>query len=218
MRSRWGPTIALTITMIAACTMATAPTTALAPTDAPTLSLTASAIVAPSAPPAPASSSVGAATVPVAWTRYASPARGYSVEYPSDWTGTPATIDWPADGFSFPDDPAVDKWAPPTPGSSWVLLIIATQPLKAGETPKQRLTRLDTDNAASCDLSNRRSVTVSGEAGRRDDGKCFGTDYISEAAVIHGGRSYLIYVLSGGALEASTLATFQRFLDSFRFT
>ena len=155
--------------------------------------------------------------MPVTWSTFSSAAHRYAVQYPADWKGTPATQEWPADGFSFQDDPAVDKWARPETNPSWVLFIVSTQPLKAGETEAQRIARLDADNGTVCKLSNRRAITVDGVAGRREDGKCFGTDYISEAAVIHDGRSYLIFPLSAGTLSATTLATFDRFLASFKF-
>jgi hypothetical protein len=219
MRSRLVAIAAIVAVTAAGCGPASAPPPT-APTSVPTAGPTPSAT--PSAEPSPTSAVTPSpgpeATMPVTWKTSLSTAHGYSVDTPADWVGTPASMAWPADGFSFPDDPAVDKWARPDTQPSWVLLIIATQPLKAGETATQRIARLDADNGTVCQMSNRRAVTIAGVAGRREDGFCFGSDYISEAAVVHAGRSYLIYVLSGGQLSATTLATYERFLKSFRFT
>lgn len=156
-------------------------------------------------------------TVPANWASYTSPNRGYSIDYPADWRTVAATQAWPANGFSYPDDPAVDKWVPPTQADPWVLMFVSEQPLEAGETASVRLARLDADNATACQLSNRRTVAVDGQQARREDGRCFGTDFISEVAVVQGGRLYLLYVLSGGPLGQPTLATFDRFVGSFRF-
>jgi hypothetical protein len=101
------------------------------------------------------------------WRLYTSRDRGYSVEYPGDWTPRPATQDWPAGGFSYPDDPAVDKWTPAAMGDSWTLMFVAEQPLKPGETARERMQRFDGDNATACTLSPPHEVNVDGEQGRR---------------------------------------------------
>ncbi|MEO8470310.1 MAG: hypothetical protein ABI573_11675 [Chloroflexota bacterium] len=160
---------------------------------------------------------VAGPTVPLAWTAYRSPKRGFAIDQPADWTLFEATRDWPADASSYPDDAAIDKWAPPNAGASWVLMFVATQPLKTGEDSAARIARLDADNALLCELSSRISVVIDGQAARQEDGRCFGSDFVREIFVVHGGRSYLVYVLSGAPLVPNTLATFVHFSESFRF-
>lgn len=164
------------------------------------------------APPSP----TAAATVPSQWTTYTSKRYAYSVDYPSDWTSKPAKQDWPPDGDTYPEDYAIDRWDPP-PSPMWVLMFVSSVLLDKGEVASERLAKVDRDNARSCQLSAPRSVTVDGVTARRQDGKCFGNDFISEVAVVKSGRFYLVYVLSGFPLGETTLATFDHFLGSFRF-
>ena len=155
--------------------------------------------------------------MPVQWTTYASSHYGYSIDYPSEWIATPASQDWPSSGFSYPDDPAVDKWANPSTSPYWVLMFVLSVPLNTGEAPADRIAKLDGDNAQVCQLANRRDVSIDGVAARQEDGKCFGSDYISELAAVHGNRFYMIYLLSATAFSDTTQATFDRFVASFRF-
>ena len=53
-------------------------------------------------------------------------------------------------------------------------------------------------------------------AARREDGKCFGSDYIDQVALVHNGRFYFIYLLSATPFSETTQATFEHFLGSFR--
>jgi hypothetical protein len=167
---------------------------------------------------APESSSPGAeATEPTEWTTYTSTRYGYAIDYPSDWIATPAAKDWPSTGESYPDDNAVDKWALPPGDPNWVLMFVSSVALSAGELPADRIAKLDSDNAEFCQLSNRRDVTVGGVAARREDGMCFGSDYMDQVAVVNGDRFYLIYLLSAQPFSETTLATFEHFLGSFEF-
>ena len=191
-------------------TEAPAPTVSTAPTPSPS---TASAIASASASASPAAE----ATVPTDWTTYSSTRYAYTVDYPTDWIATPASQDWPATGFSYPDDPAIDKWVKPAAGADWVLMFVSSVPLKPDEKPMERIARLDADNASVCQLSNRQDVTLDGVSARQEDGKCFGSDYIREVAAVRDGRFYFEYVLSGSPLSDTTLATFDRFLASFHF-
>ncbi|MEA2652202.1 MAG: hypothetical protein QOI85_1923 [Chloroflexota bacterium] len=127
---------------------------------------------------------------------------------------TPASRDWPAEGSSYPDDDAIDKWTAPTASPSWVLMFVSSVAMPGDETPEERIAKLDVDNANFCDLDHRRAVTVGAIAARREDGKCFGADYIDEVALVNDGRFYLVYVLSGAPLSAATEATFERFYES----
>jgi hypothetical protein len=155
--------------------------------------------------------------VPTEWTTYTSTRYAYSVDYPADWIATPASQDWPAAGFSYPDDPAIDKWVKPAAGSNWVLMFVSSVPLKPGENAKERIARLDADNATVCQLAKRTDVTLDGKPARQEEGMCFGSDYIRQVAAVFKGRFYFEYVLSGSPLSDTTLATFDRFLESFHF-
>ena len=200
--------------ILVSCGPAAAPSAP--PTPSPTPILTPAPTPAPTAPPA-SPSPVAEATVPVDWTTYTSPKYAYSIDYPTDWTATPASQDWPATGFSYPDDPAIDKWVMP-PGDSWVLMFVSSVPLMTGETAKQRIAKLDADNAqAPCQLGHQTDVTVDGKTARQEDGGCFSSDFIREVAVVNNGRFYLIYILSGSPLTDIGLATFDHFLGSFKF-
>ena len=150
-------------------------------------------------------------------TTYTSPHYGYSVDYPSTWVLTPATRDWPAYGSSYPDEGGANKWTAPT-SDPWILLFLVSQPLDQGQSPSARIAKLDAENAENaCQLGHRHDVTIGGMAARQEDGKCFGKDYISEIAMVHSGRFYFIYLLSGGPFSDATLATFDGFAKSFRF-
>jgi hypothetical protein len=155
-------------------------------------------------------------TVPVDWTTYTSPHYGYAIDYPTSWVLTPAKQDWPSSGSSYPDDNAVDKWAAPT-SDPWILMFVLSVPLAEGESAADRIAKLDHENASLCDLGHRRDVTIDGVAARQEDGKCFGRDYISQIAVVHSGRFYFIWLLSASPFSDTTLATFDRFVASFRF-
>lgn len=159
-------------------------------------------------------SATGEATETTEWTTYTSDRYQYSIEYPSDWQMTPASRDWPAEGSSYPDDDAIDKWTAPSASPSWVLMFVSSVAMPGDETPEERIAKLDGDNANFCDLDHRRAVTVGAIAARREDGKCFGADYIDEVALINDGRFYLVYVLSAAPLSAATAATFEHFFES----
>lgn len=220
MRSRVALVLAVGIIMVAACSSPTPPPVSTLPSARETPASAAAQSPAPSlssvqstAPPSPAAE----ATVPTDWATYRSPRYAYSVDYPTDWIPTEAQQDWPASGFSFPEDYAIDKWAAPPTSPNWILMFVSSVPLKNGETSAQRIARLDADNATVCDLTNRRDVTLDGAKARREDGMCFGADYISEVAAIKNGRFYLVYVLSAEPFTDTTLATFDHFLESFHF-
>jgi hypothetical protein len=213
--------LVISISVLAACagcSPAAGPSSTVTPVPAPTAApASASAAATASASPFASASPAAEATVPTDWTTYASTRYAYSVDYPTDWIATPASQDWPATGFSYPDDPAIDKWVKPAAGSDWVLMFVSSVPLKDGETAKERIARLDADNATVCQLSNRQDVTLDGATARQEEGMCFGSDYIREVAAVHDDRFYFEYVLSGSPLSDTTLATFDLFLASFHF-
>jgi hypothetical protein len=198
---------------------------------APSVEASASASPTPSPslvsepPPSPSPARVSAspsppkaeATVPVDWTTYTSERYRYAIDYPSDWIGTPAAQDWPSNGFTYPEDYAIDKWVMPQTDSIWVLMFVSSVALQQGETPAERIAKVDTDNASVCQLDSRRNLVVDGVPGRGEEGACFGSDYIKQVTVVNGDRFYLIYILSGNRFSETSLATFDHFLGSFRF-
>jgi hypothetical protein len=202
MRSRYVIGLALVAIILAGCQSAMSP------------SIEASASLNPSLPAASFSPSAGA-TVPTDWTTYTSTRYGYAIDAPSDWIATPAAKDWPSSGESYPDDNAIDKWALPPGDPNWVLMFVSSVALSPGEVAADRIAKLDADNAQFCQLSNRQDVTVGGVAARREDGTCFGSDYMDQVALVNGDRFYLIYLLSGQPFSATSKATFGHFLDSF---
>lgn len=150
-------------------------------------------------------------------TTYTSPHYGYAVNYPTTWVFTPETRDWPAYEGSYPDEGGANKWTAPT-SDPWILLFVVSQPLDQGQSASARIAHLDRENADNaCHLGHRHDVTIGGVAARQEDGTCFGKDYISEIALVHSGRFYFIYLLSGSAFSDTTLATFDGFAKSFRF-
>ena len=152
MRSR--PMLCLVVgsMLLAACQSAGSPSitspTVATPSASPTA--TATATSSPSAEP----------TVPTAWTTYTSTRYAYAIDAPADWTSTPAKRDWPADGETYPDDNAIDKWAIPPSNPNWVLMFVLSVAMAPGETPADRMAKLDADNAQYCHLANRKDVTV----------------------------------------------------------
>jgi hypothetical protein len=173
-----------------------------------------------SASPTPSATATGSPTaeptVPTAWTTYPSTRYAYAVDAPADWTFTAAKRDWPPDGESYADDNAIDKWAIPPSSPNWVLMFVLSVALAPGETAADRLAKLDGDNARYCHLAHRRDATVAGVAARREDGKCFGSDYIDQVALVKDARFYFIYLLSATPFSQTTQATFEHFLGSFR--
>ena len=200
--------LAIGAAIVTGCGSATAPTSEGPGSPSPSLApASASASPSPTAEP----------TVPVNWTAYTSTRYGYAIDYPSDWIATPAKKDWPSTSQSYPDDDAIDKWALPPSNPNWVLMFVSSVALNPGEQPADRIAKLDADNAEFCQLSNRRNVTAGGVAARREDGKCFGSDYMDQVALVNGSRFYLIYLLSATSFSQTTMATFEHFLGSFRF-
>ena len=195
--------LAIAATMLAGCGSIASPT--LEPSSSSSSTET----------PAP-SSPAWVASVAIEWTTYTSTRYAYSIEYPSDWIATPAAKDWPSTGESYPDDNAIDKWALPPGDPNWVLMFVSSVALNPGELPADRIAKLDADNGEFCQLSNRRDVTAGGVAARREDGKCFGSDYMDQVALVNGDRFYLIYLLSAQPFSEASRARFEHFLGSFQ--
>lgn len=203
MRSRYVIGLALVAIVLAGCGSAASPSVEASASLSPSL---AAESVSPSAE----------ATVPTEWTTYTSTRYGYAIDAPSDWIATAAAKDWPSTGESYPDDNAIDKWALPPGDPNWVLMFVSSVALSPGEVAADRIAKLEADNAEFCQLSNRRDVTTGGVAARREDGTCFGSDYMDQVALVNADRFYLIYLLSAQPFSETSLATFERFLGSFQ--
>jgi hypothetical protein len=177
-----------------------------------------SSVAAPTPAPASAPTEVPDSTaVHGDSTTYTSPHYGYAVDYPTTWMLTPAQRDSTAYEGSYPNGDVVNNWAAPT-SDPWVQMFVLAQPLADGQTASVRIAQLDAENADNkCQLGNRRDVIIAGVAARQEDGMCFGSDYISEIAVVHSGTFYFVYLLSGSPFSDASLATFDTFVKSFRF-
>lgn len=222
MSSRSVLAVALGAIVIAACGSGAAPTIpgTGTPYVVPTPSMTSTPTPSPPLASSPSSEPTAAAeaTVRIDWTTYTSERYSYAVDYPTDWLATPAVQDWPSNGDSYPTDSAVDKWALPPTNAIWVLMFISSVPLGEGQTPTERIAKLDADNAAQlCELANRRGIVIEEVTARQEHGMRFGSDYINQVAVVNAGRFYLIWLLSASPFTATSLATFDHFVGSFRF-
>jgi hypothetical protein len=164
----------------------------------------------------PASLPAAIPSVPIDWTTYRSSRFAYSIDYPADWTVTPAEVDWPAidfpDKFGHEHDAFVEF-------STAGRLFVSSVPLKPGKTVADWLTELDRWNADhACELSDPRTITVDGVDGREQDGVCMTTDHLIEVVLADDKRLYQINLFgSSGPFNDRDQAIFDRFLASFRF-
>ena len=176
-----------------------------------------SATSVPSSAPVSPSPEAGA-TVPTDWTSYTSSRFAYTIDYPTDWVLTPATMDWPAPAF-----PAMvggfehDTFGPPYFGSQ---LNVSSVPLEAGKGAADWLVGLDHEGSNNdCQWSTTRTVVVDGVDARRREGVCMSTDQIIEIAVASDNRFYLLNLFGtpSGPFTDVNHATLDQFLASFRF-
>jgi hypothetical protein len=210
MRVRLTSAFGIASLLLAGCQATSAPSLVASTTIAVTAS------PSPSSPVTPSSLPSAEATIPTAWTTYTSTRYGYAIDAPNDWRASPARRDWPADGDTYPDDDAVDRWTNPPGSPYWVLMFVLSVAMAPGETAADRMAKVDADNSNYCQMKDRRAITVDSVAGRREDGRCFGSDYIDEVALVNDGRFYFIYLLSATPFSEVTKATFEHFLGSFR--
>jgi hypothetical protein len=211
MRSRVTRALVVGSMLLAGCqsggsTSVTSPIVVVSPSASPTTIVTATPSASPTAEP----------TVPTKWTTYTSTRYSYAIDAPNDWRASPAKRDWPASGDTYPDDDAVDRWTNPQNSPYWVLMFVLSVTMAPGETAADRMAKVDADNANYCQMKDQRAVTVDGVAGRREDGRCFGSDYIDQVALVNDGRFYFIYLLSATPFSKVTKATFEHFLGSFQ--
>lgn len=162
----------------------------------------------PALPPSPAPQG----TVPTEWTTYPSFRFGYSIDHPASWVVTPATSDWNFGGLH-PEGNNLDRFGL-TPTSIYVL--VSATPITAEMSSADRIAELDAINVA-CRLSDRREITLDGVPARQEDFFCFGIDYGIEVVVANESRHFQIDLFSKTPIGDTDRATFERFLDSFRF-
>jgi hypothetical protein len=170
---------------------------------------------APSSAP-PSASPEALASVPIDWTTYTSSRFAYTIDYPTDWTMTPAEVDWPAIDFPDKGGHEHDVFAE---FSTAGRLFVSSVPLKAGKTAANWLTELDRWNADhACQLSEPRTITIDGVDARQQEGVCMGTDHLIEVVMANDKRFYQINLFgSSGPFTDRDQGTFDRFLASFRF-
>ena len=173
---------------------------------------------APSSAP-PSQSPEAVATVPLDWTSYTSSRFAYTADYPTTWTVTPATADWPRIGLPQKGGMPMDVIEPYL---SAPRLFVSSVPLNAGRSEAELTALFDNENAAFCDeTSNRHSITVDGAEMRQEDQVCGGTAHVIEVLGVAGGRFYEINIVrdvsDGSPLTATDRAIFDRFLASLRF-
>ena len=152
--------------------------------------------------------------LPTAWTTFVSTRFAYSIEYPADWTATPATADWPAVGWPTPDGTAVDRLEPP--GDVAGQVIVSSDELAPDDVAAGRRAEIDQESALVCRISGTVSVSIDAVEGRRDQ-VCFGSDHLIEVFVDHGGRIYLIDWFSKADISAADRALFDAMLARFTF-
>ncbi len=107
-------------------------------TPSPSETSTTSQTPVPSAPPSPtpvASSqpSQSAIAIPQLSKTFVSKRNGFSINYPADWTATPATQSWPPDTFTQLGNPELDELKL----EGQTRLVMASQRLAAGQTEAQ---------------------------------------------------------------------------------
>ena len=154
-------------------------------------------------------------TIPLEWTTYVSSRFAYSIDYPIDWVVTPATEDWPAAGFPFPNGVRTDRFGP-TPTST-ISVYVSSVPFEDGRDEVTLRNELDSENPMICEMSDRHDVTIDGVTGRQEDAFCLGTDYVIEAVVSNETHFYMIDMFSESPLDETDRATFDKFLATFRF-
>ena len=184
-----------------------------APTSTPTAMPTSS----PTAAPAPSAK----ATVPGNWATYRSDRFAYLVKHPSGWVVTPATDDWPNHHLPAPLSPTVDRFGASRDSATY--LSISSDPLGPDQVPAERIAQLDFVNAGegasppACLISDHGTITLDGVDARQEEMLCFEKDHLIEVAVVHGGRFYLLDIVSSAPLDAPDRATFASVVASFRF-
>jgi len=200
-----------------AATQTVRPSPSTAASAAPIALSTAKPPSSPTAAPPP----TAAATVPADWATYRSDRFAYVVRHPAGWVVTAATDDWPNHHLPTPFGPTVDRFG--ASAASATFFVITSDPLGSDQVPAERIAQLDFVNAGegnsppACLLSEHGTVTLDGVEARQEAMVCFGKDHLIEVAVVHGGRFYLLDMISATPLDALERATFASAVASFRF-
>ena len=150
-------------------------------------------LVPTAAPPAASlpPASPAAVVPPVTTATFISPRNGYSVQYPGDWTVTPATARWEPGGVNAWGSPALDELR-----GSTARFVGSSQPLGAGQTGDAWLAGYA---GAACvgPLETWPTVTIGSATGRIDADGCLAPGGslsregpLFDAVVIFGGRAY----------------------------
>lgn len=160
------------------------PGPAISPSPSPTAS------VPPSASPS-ASATSDAGGPPTLTTTFISPRNGFSIQYPADWTVTPATAPWETGVVNQWGSPALDEIKGAT-----ARFVGTSQPLPAGQTADQWLAAFAASACITPESSWAR-VPVGQTTGLIDSDGCEAPDPprgkggpIFDAVVIFGGRVY----------------------------
>jgi hypothetical protein len=170
---------------------------------------------APTAATEPTAAPTTAPSVSVTWAEFRSKRFAFSIDYPVGWIVTDATADWPQTGWPDPHGKAVDRFSPDADDDPQVT--ISSDVLEPGEVALGRRAEIDQESALACRISNDTTITVDGEAARRQDAFCFEKDYDVSVFVDHGGRIYLIDWLARVSITDQDRALFDAMLARFRF-
>jgi hypothetical protein len=174
---------------------ATLPTPSPAPTAAPTTTL--------------------AVAVPGGWSDYTSSRFGYSIQYPPEWTATPADEDWPVNGFPDPHGTGLDRFAPSA--DSPLFVYVSSTSNAAGQAALAEMALAANAGVSMCQISDGHQITVDGATAHQEDQFCFDRDYLIEVLVTSGERFYQIDMFSDGPFTNDQRRVFDQMLASLRF-
>jgi len=212
--ARAGAAIAAVLVVAAGGLLLVRPSLETGPGISPSPSPVTSGSPAPSATPgasgtpevSPAASSASTPGPGVLITTFTSPMNGYSLQYPGDWTVTPATASWAPQAVNQWGSPALDELK----GSS-ARLVGTSQPLAAGQTADDWLLAYG-DGACSGPVATWQSVPIGNATGLIDADGCVASGVPSgkggplfDAVVIYGGRAYN-FAMAGELSHADFLA------------
>jgi hypothetical protein len=159
--------------------------------------------------------------VPPLTKTFVSARNGFSIDYPADWTATPATQSWPSDTFIQLGNPELDELTL----EGKVRLVVASQRLDAGQTEADwvaayfRPFQGSVDCANASELAAAPRLLVDGESGYMDIAGCpmsadaalSASDVVFNAFVFVADRVYQI-TLDGDV----DLAYFEAFLATMK--
>ena len=158
--------------------------------SAPAATSSPSGTTTQTAAPSSAASSPSASGLPAFAKTFTSPKMGFSVSYPDRWSVHPATESWTA-GETI-------SWGGGTNDDlhgADVRLSVASQPLKAGDTPTKRLQAMvDASPVCRAVVPAPTTVTVGGETGTVAVNGCVN---LGSGGMIPGGRAYVVLLVVG---------------------